>query len=235
VQTSKQEYRTFLHENFKGLRVGKPLFYSWRFAIRFDLQIERTVHHTKIVTDDAGSVDEEKYFEEVIKRANTLFSSVFTPTDSIFLVFMEYKHRRRKIRSTNFVFKNIKNFEKSDLAYTKEYRLYDPSDKSDVRNVALLKCSVDRIHHHQMLTAIGNSDFPHRQPRPNRRHSFSSPEVYFVNIDRKIIFHMYDDRGLDIISSTQEALAPIYATYNDWILHDNRQQIDKVFGDKNVV
>lgn len=243
MQTIKQEYRNFLHENFKGLRVGKPLFYSWKFGIRFDLQIGKTVNPTRIVVDDAGHeiihdggyVDEEKYFVEVTKRATILFNSTFNPSDNIFLVFMEYKHKRRKIRSTNFVFKNVMNFKKSDLSYTKEYKLYYPFDKFDIRNIALLKCTADRINHNQILTAIGNSDFSDRQPRLDSMHFFSSKEVYFVNIDKKIILHMYDDRGLDIISSNLETLAPIYVEHNDWILNYDRKQIDKVFGEKKTL
>jgi len=54
-------------------------------------------------------------------------------------------------------------------------------------------------------------------------------ETYFVNIDKKLILHMYDDRGLDIVSADREALVSIYKKHNDWILDYDREQIDKQF------
>lgn len=40
---------------------------------------------------------------------------------------------------------------------------------------------------------------------------------------------MYDDSGLNIISSDIEILRPIYIIYNHWILDYDRNEINKVF------
>jgi uncharacterized protein DUF3885 len=54
-----------------------------------------------------------------------------------------------------------------------------------------------------------------------------SGDVYFLNPAAEVIVHMYDDRGLDMIAASREALIPIYLTFNDWVLDDNREQIAK--------
>lgn len=214
MQTTKQEYRKFLSSNFKGLRLGKFLFGSWDFGLRFDLQV--------------GETDTDEYFKEVTRRSSTIFQTAFDDSDEVFLVFMEYKYKRTKIRFSNFTFKQINNLKKTEISYSKETRLYEPDDKFDIRNIAITKLTVDRINYKNILTAIGHSDFWPRQPRLGNE-SLTSKEIYFVNIDKKLIFNMYDDRGLDIISADKETLRPIYKKHNDLILDYDRKQIDKQF------
>jgi hypothetical protein len=213
--TTKQEYRKFLDDNFKGLRLRKPLFYSCDFGLRFDLQV--------------GETDTDEYFQEVTRRASTIFQTAFDNSDKLFLVFMDYKYKRRKIRFSNFTFKQVDSLEKIEISYSKEFRLYEPDDKFDVRNIAIIKLTTDRVNNKNILTAIGHTDFPPRQPRLDKNGFLTGKEIYFVNIDKKLIFHMYDDRGLDIISADKEILRPIYKKHNDWILDYDREQIEKQF------
>ncbi len=213
--TTKQEYRQFLGDNFQGLRLRKPLFYSWDFGLRFDLQV--------------GKTDTDEYFQEVTRRASTIFKTAFDDSDNLFLVFMDYKYKRRKIIFSNITFKQIDSLEKSEITYSKEFRLYEPGDKFDIRNIAIIKLTTDRVNYKNILTAIRHTDFPPRQPRLDQNGFLTGKEIYFVNIDKKLIFHMYDDRGLDIISADKETLRPIYKKHNDWILDYDREQIDKQF------
>ena len=217
MQTTKQEYQSFLSNNFRGLKIRKGLFYNWSIGLRFDLQVGRT--------------DTEDYFKEVIGRASTLFETAFDKADNIFFALIEYKHKRRKIRFGNYAFRQVRNLDKSKVAYFKVKHLYE-DNRFDQRNVAVTKLTVDRINYKNLFTAIGNSDFTARKPRLDNE-SFSSKEIYFINIDKELILNMYDDRGLDIIASNIETLRPIYTKHNDWILDYDRHQIDKHFAKQN--
>ncbi|MBL7896335.1 MAG: DUF3885 domain-containing protein [Bacteroidia bacterium] len=236
MRTLKQEFRQFLKDNFKGLRPRKPLFYSWEFGLRFDLQVGNISNSTRLVVDADGNsitknvdVDTDEYFIQVVHRATNIFQSACDSSDRMFLVLMDYKHRRRKIRQSNFVFRQIAELKQDEIAYTKEYRLYEPSDRLDIRNIALVKLNAGRINHKNILTAVSHTDFPPRQPRLDSKGFFSSKEIYFINIDKKLILHMYDDRGFDIIATDKETLRPIYQKHNDWILDYDRKEIDKQF------
>ena len=215
MQTVKRKYTQFLKDNFKGFQIRKPLFYSWNFGLRFNLQV--------------GETNTDEYFEEVTKRATTLFQSAFSNTDKVFIVFVDYKYKRRKIRYPNYTFRQIIGLEKTEIFHTKAKGLYEHGDKYDIRNIALIELSAERINYRNILTAIGHSDFPPRQPRLDQNGVFTDKEIYFVNIDRKLIFHMYDDRGLDIIAADKETLRPIYERHNDLILNYDRSDIDKLF------
>jgi len=210
MPTLKQDYIQFLTDNFKGLKIKVPLFYNWDNGLRFDLQV--------------GQTDTDEYFIEGIKRATTLFQEVFKPSDNIFFILIDFKSKRRKIRISNYCFRQINELKKSEISYSEVKRLSEPNDKQDIRNVAIIKLKADRINIKNILTAISHKDFPPRQPRLK---FLSSEEVFIINIDKRLIFNMYDDRGLDIISADKENLRPVYKKFNEWILDFDRDKISK--------
>lgn len=84
----KQEYISFLTDNFNSHNLKKPLFYNAKIGLRFNLQ--------------KGETNTEDYFKEVLNRSTTLFEAVFEPADDLLLVFTDYKWKRRKIRFKNY-------------------------------------------------------------------------------------------------------------------------------------
>lgn len=59
-----------------------------------------------------------------------------------------------------------------------------------------------------------------------------SSNVFFL-ADGPVLYHLYDDRGLDVLGGTQETLLPLYTRFSDWILDYDRAQIDAVFARKS--
>ncbi len=55
--------------------------------------------------------------------------------------------------------------------------------------------------------------------------------LYLFDLDRQILFHPYDDRGMDIIGNNRVLLGHIYTKFNDWLLDYDRQIMDKSFQD----
>jgi len=211
--TLKQEYRKFIDAHFTQLKISKGLFYNWNIGLRFDLQV--------------GDTDTDEYFKTVQERAIELFESSFLPENNIYIILNEYKYRRQKIRSNNYAFKQIKNLRKEDIGYCKLIGLYETDDNFDHWNQAIIQTTVDKVNYKNIISAISHADFPSRQPRLDNNGGFSTKEIYFINLDRKLIFNMYDDRGLDIISSEKKTIEPIYKNYNDWLLDYDRELIDK--------
>ena len=214
MRNIKQTYRQFLKDNFSGLKLCKPLFYNWDYGLRFDLQ------------DENLSTSDDEYFIEVVRRATLIFETVFEPSDKLFFVFKDYKWRRQKIKHTNYAFRQIDKLEKSEICYTRDIQICYPAGEY---NLALIYLLAVRVNYKNILTAIGNTDFSSRQPRLDEHGVFTSKEIYFLNISKRLIFHMYDDRGLDIIAADTEILRPIYEKHNDLILDYDRERIDKQF------
>ncbi|MET4083941.1 hypothetical protein ABIB40_003914 [Pedobacter sp. UYP30] len=160
-----QEYQKFLSDNFSELKLRANLFFNWAHGLRFDLQV--------------GSTDRDEYFDEVFKRSSILFKSLFEPNDNMFFVLMDYKCKRNKIRIDNFCFKQIEDIKKNSIAYLKAYSLYEPNDKFDIRNIAIVKSTTGKINFENILKAIGNTDFPPRAPRLDNNSVLTSKEIYF--------------------------------------------------------
>jgi len=53
--------------------------------------------------------------------------------------------------------------------------------------------------------------------------------VYLFAIENHVMLHLYDDRGLDIVSHYKNTLLPLYQELNAWILDYDREHINEIF------
>ena len=58
---------------------------------------------------------------------------------------------------------------------------------------------------------------------------FLSSSVYFVCTKDNVLFHLYDDRGADLVADKKEKIEHIYYELNDLILDYDREKIDDIF------
>jgi hypothetical protein len=210
----KNEINKFLSAYFNDIQLKSPLFFKSKYSLRFDLQY--------------GKVGTEQYFNEAVLRAKELFQGCFDENDSVICYLIDFKWKRRKLRFSNYCFKNIADLTKDEVSFHTLKKLYSDNGSPGQGNLALAKIIRNRINHEDIFRAIANKDFS-RQPSLDQYGFLGSKEIYFINLDRRIIFHMYDDRGLDIIASDREAIKPLYSKYSDWILESNRNEIDESF------
>jgi hypothetical protein len=202
----KKYFHLFLNESFTGLPLKIPLFYNWPIGLRFELQTA-TVYGF-----------EEEYFAQTVYRAVALFEEIFLPDDEIIIVCQFLQFKRERIRFGNYCFKQIGNLHRSEVAFKKLKNFYG----NEQGNRAVFKVDVRRIDYKNILAAKANMDFPPRHPRLGL-------EIYFISLRSKVIFNMYDDRGVDIIASDKQSIANLYWKYNSWLLDYDRGAMDKVF------
>lgn len=96
----------------------------------------------------------------------------------------------------------------------------DKKDKYKTHRFTL-QCKVSDVKYIPLLKAICNQDLGIQRSIIHR--------IYFLNIKTKTIFHIYDDRGCDLLATSPESIRAIYFTYNDWILDYDKDKIDQVF------
>ena len=204
--TLKKEYSAYLNENFKGLEIKMPLFYNWNLGLRFDLQKEFT---------NPVDTDNSEYFQEVYHRAKKLFEFCFDQESEIYLIVYNYKWRKQRIRKSNPIFKLISKKIDLELKFDKISTRYEPNEKW---NRLILREKVKNINSDKLIIGLCNTDFPMLKPS-------ISAEVYLINIDKKLIFHIYDDRGLDILATDKETLRELYNQFDYWILEYDREKI----------
>lgn len=214
----------FLRHYFPGLPLSTGLFYRWPISIRFDLQgtepIYRKPGHPDYSRKERLTYN-EPYFREVNHRASMLFRAAFQPDDEVILVYQKSTYGRHRIRSREFLLQQL-GITKADAAFQQVgspylYRFY-PTRWARM-NFTTKAAAVPAA---AILAAIANQDFGGRSP-------VIRGDVFFLNVSRKLIFHMYDDRGLDIIAQDKATLQPLFEIYNNWLLDYDRTQIEAPF------
>lgn len=198
---------TYIDFNFPGFLLRKPVFYRWPIGLRFELG-----------TDKKGQV----YFSNVIDRAKELYDSIINDGDRILLIYQLYTGQNYKNDVKNFCFNYINHFDKSVIEYEQLTNLYLPKDNNDLWTRVIIETTANQIDIKRLLTAISNWDFQDRTPQ-------IEGEVYFVDTTKNIIFHMYDDRGVDIIAKDKNSLRKLHHDFSDWILDYDREIIDENF------
>ncbi len=207
----------YMLETFPNLELRPPLFYNGDIGIRFKLGVNY----------DYNNIYENcPYLEGVYNRAITLFQSLHATEDDIYIVvdvndFADGETFKHKL---NIFSKYVK--EKSDLFKLQKNTIpyVFPEDDEDglyKTHRFTLKCKVSDLKYIPMLKAICNQDMG---IKPSIFH-----RVYFININKNTIFHIYDDRGCDVLATSPNTIRDMYHTYNDWILDYDRNKINKVF------
>ncbi|MFE8697394.1 DUF3885 domain-containing protein [Cytobacillus sp. FJAT-53684] len=212
----------FMNESFDSLTLRPPLFYLWKYGIRFEISMPWAEHEDK---------NNLKQMEE---RMKGIFNEVFNERDEMLLITDIHCERNDTFlqnRPTKVYQKYIK--EKS-LRYTLQHKmlpsvfLEDEEDEDMVTHRFVLPCRKTDIRYQPLLTAISYEDFPHPS-RILKGFPRNGIDIYFINITRKMIYHLYDDRGCDVIASNKEELRPLYEKFNDWILDYDRERINQLF------
>lgn len=205
----------YLTNNFPGLKLRKPLFYSWDIGLRFELGDPNMPWKIE-------SKYNEEYFNLLVSRAEQLFSKAFDHEDVIVVVLQAYCYGRKKLQKRNYLFSQIENFNSQKVIFSRVKSLYEDDNGSAYWRRATIEIHKEQLNPHSIFKAISNIDFGDRTPR-------ASGELYFIGPKSNVIFNMYDDRGLDIIATGKKALLPIYTEFKSWILDYDRGQIDQTF------
>lgn len=205
--TLKKECLFFLETYFNGLEIKKPLFYNGKYSLRFGLQDSK---------ERECLSDQEPLLLGNRERAEQLFKCCFQENDMVYIMLYDYKNKRQKIRKSNFIFTLFSDYSKPNVQYDKVFNRYDHNDKW---NRLIMKSKTKNIDIKPLIQGLCNVDFPLLKPR-------IPEEVFIINIDKKIIFQIYDDRGLDIITSNKANLIKIHEKFKDWELDFDKELIN---------
>ncbi|MEK4370030.1 DUF3885 domain-containing protein [Paenibacillus sp. FSL R5-0473] len=213
------DLKTYLAEHFPNLILKPPLFYAWDVSIRFELGNPLMFRLNK-----------EHYMEQVYYRSLELFQALHDQEDEVLFITQAYfaDKSKNKVKKLNLYRKYIKKKEpiralRHEILPHFDCEpdgLPDPNPKKNMYRY-WTRCRVGDLKYSQFIKAICNHDVGMKPMIYHR--------VYFINISKKTIFHIYDDRGCDVISPSREGLTDIYKEFNDWILEYDRERMNNVF------
>ncbi|WLQ11977.1 DUF3885 domain-containing protein [Hahella aquimaris] len=207
---------SYLQNNFKGLELAPPLFYTWPTGIRFEIGAPEV----DVWSDLKNGVLNAHYFEKAIQRAVSICDAAFSASDEVDVVFEIIGHRRRKIKMKSYVLRQITDSARKHVSFAS--RKVEDSRGLYLKTAYVTGVTSREVNYANIFLSIVNTDFPQRKPSLRGR-------CYFVNRTKGLILHLYDDRGLDVIASDRSALKEIYVRCNDWILNHDKPKIDALF------
>lgn len=189
-----------------------PIFYNAPLGIRFEIGADESVYLEK---NEDKYIANPKYISKALKRAKSIYENlpkkpnllridaypdeVFTEEKIVLSICREASlPKPHEIKITPF------QWEKEDEVIT-QLQLYWDLNNFDFKPNVLLE---------QIIKADigGNITFV--------------SSVFFVDTYNVILYHVYDDRGADLVAKNKESLYPIFIRFNNWILNCDREKIE---------
>ena len=215
----------FMKEYFNNLPLRPSLFYSWENGIRFEISMPW------------GGYNNKNNLNQIKERSTKIFNYLFQDADELLLItdihcqtndtFLE-KHPANVYPKYVKVKNVLRKLQHHVLPSVFSEEDADEDYENMVTHRFILPCTKGDIRYRQLLTAISYEDFAHPSTILKRNYS-TGYDIFFLYMTKKVIYHLYDDRGCDVIASNKEDLRPLYEVYNDWILDYDRDQIDQLF------
>jgi len=207
--------KAFIERQLTGVSLEPPVFYNAEVGIRFE------------AGPSDPSIDDKTYFAVVKERALALFQAVFQPEQTMYIVVGSYE----SIEPLDWEVEGMVDFAPTFLnprlqqeieEIYKEPSLDEDTDELIGYSITYgVRSTVSDVDCTSLLGAIGG--FSDGKEAVVDR-------IYFIDPERRILFHMYDNREIDIVASRKEDIAVLYHQYNEWILDYDRKQIDAIFG-----
>lgn len=79
-----------------------------------------------------------------------------------------------------------------------------------------LLCKVSELKLEPLLKTLLHKDFRSLSPQLRKMHCTFAPDLFFINVRTKCIFHIYDDRGCEIMNSDVKLHKEIAERFKEW-------------------
>lgn len=169
--------------------------------------------------------------EKTGDRALEIVRYAFDPEDDILFVtdvYTQHEHelmKQKLLVYQKYVRRQVRNRLRHELLTYVRPELDEPLTLERFT----LSCQLQDILLHPLLQAMCQEDFY----APNQiMKGKLDYEIYLINLSKQMIFHLYDDRGCDLIAADAERLRPVYEGLQHWLLDYDRAQMDRLFAKK---
>ena len=153
-----------------------------------------------------------------VSRAAKLFDFAFAKAEDCILVSQDWMEGIEIVRRSTPLFETPGIFHSEPSQF--ESVEVSPFDEGQYR-LTWTQLSPLAFDAAQMFQAIAN--------REQEGYPKVASGVYVIDPRSKIIMHMYDDRGLDVIATDLNTLRPLFETFRVWILDNQRHRIESRF------
>ncbi|MDQ0271383.1 DUF3885 domain-containing protein [Cytobacillus purgationiresistens] len=207
----------FLEDNFSGIRLEGSLYGQAEIGIHFELAQDF------YQLNDDGTLNKEM-FKVVYSEVLAIFHALFSEEDKILLVAQVYKKEGGKHKRLKVFNRRLKNWK---LKYRIEAStLPDLTEEGETIQRFSLTCKKQDLRYIQIIQAACHEDFHKLTPAFGREYRY--PDVFFMNVSKKLIFFIYDDRGCEVVAADGGTLLPVYENFKKLVGEYDRERIKRV-------
>ncbi len=164
-------------------------------------------------------------FVQALSRSRAICDAVFAQTRQLWAIVTTYRDN-----STDF-------FAPVDDAFEVLFKIGFKSSAAHEWNAALNPDDPDEHERDFVWRAFDiTADIPSRDALLWCSLAYEMPVqpkcpviVYLVDSERGILFHVYDDRGMDVIALSAATLLPHYEEFDGWLLDYDRDRMKAAF------
>ena len=190
-----------------------PIFYNSPIGIRFNIGD----NGSEVYIDKSGeefSVN-SNYVTACLERSLKIYHSLKSGPD--LLAIAGYLCENETVE--NFISSIVSA---TDLTQPNEIKSEIIHDDEDEFIHVFLFWNLNDFKPHNILEEIITADL-------GSGNNFLTSAVYFICTNDNVLFHLYDDRGADLVADKKEKIQHFYYELNDLILDYDREKIDDIF------
>lgn len=194
-----------------------PIFYNCPIGIRFNIGDNNGID-PYLEKPDGELLANPQYITTCLDRSLKIYNSLKSKPD--LLVIEGYLYDNETIE--NFISSVVSA---TDLPKPNEIKSELTHDDEDEFIHVFLLWNLNDFNPNKLLEEIIKADL-------GSGNFFLTSSVYFVCTNDNILFHLYDDRGADLVTDKKEKIQHIYHKLNDLILDYDREKADNIFKPK---
>ena len=204
---------TQIQKKFGIREFPHAMFYEFEYALRFDLGGSKF-----------GTNRPMRRFLHALERANAISQTLFETSSEIYLLLSSYGEAQPNKRRFE-PFQNC-GLAHSEFNYLGKTPQNDEDHKAEFNTDLFRHWDSARLNDKQVITEILWLCIA---PEIGVRPCIDNSNAYLVDIDNGIALHVYDDRGMDIVSMGKEPMLEIFKEYREWLLNYDLDQMTATF------
>jgi len=205
--------KEFMQKHYTDLPLTPELYHQWIMGIHLILG-------NNFYQFDDNSLLNMKMFNKVYKQVSAIIPIIFKKTDDVFVVVNSYPHVKSKTVYPNFFKRYVKE---PKLKYSLSFQEFQWQFDEEILFVQqmTLPCKVSDLRLEPLLKTLIHEDFSPLRPRLRKAHCHYAPDIFLINIRTKCIFHLYDDRGCEIINPDKHLHDKLVQKFSGWVIVEN--------------
>jgi len=197
-----------LDEHYKGLLLTPDIYHSLDLGIHIELGED-----TYQINDD-GKLNMNR-FHTVYRQVTEIFPLLFKKNDDVIVVVNSYPSEINKTVYPNFFQRYVKVQQRKYSLRMHEFIWQFDEDDVCVQQMELF-CKVSELKLEYLLKTLIHEDFGSLNPRLRKKYCIYAPDIFFVNVRTKCIFHIYDDRGCEIMNTDVKLHKELVEYFKEW-------------------